>query len=182
MFQRIGEPVVWVLPNVPVRDTEEFTIDGQRMALLTIAPHEVYLRDPAPKPGLRRLQGAGFDTTYRFIDPRIRVRQPQAKRTVLDIEVAGLEGLQHRTGMILINRSQDKVRLLCGHYPSGYKEWNRGHDREEIKWMEFEPREVRSGTYRYSCPVEIVPGTEPVIDVNMLERRPMPTIRLLPRL
>ncbi|MBZ5607782.1 MAG: hypothetical protein LAP38_05965 [Acidobacteriia bacterium] len=180
LFRRIGEPIEWDTYGVTVRETDEFRIDGALMTLLAIAPGYVILRDPAPSPGLRTIQGPGYDTVYRIVDARMSIREPQAKRSFLDITITGLEGIKHRVGMVLINRSQDKIRLLCGKYPSRYKEWNRGQDREEIKWVEFMPRDVQTGVYEYSCPITLIPGAQPVIDASLVEHDPKPVIRWRP--
>ncbi len=134
----MGEPIVWVMSGVQVRETEEFHIDGQPALVLAIAPNEVWLRDPEPRSGFRKLEGAGYETTYRIVDVRMRVRDPSASRSVLNISIAGVVNVQHRLLLWLGNPSRDKIQLHCGYEPKVYRQWDHRLDREAMKWMWFE--------------------------------------------
>jgi hypothetical protein len=168
-FQRMGEPIVWVIPGISIRETDEFRIDGKPAPVLAIAPDEVWLRDPDPKPGFRKLEGAGYETTYRISDVQMRVRDPAASRSVLDISINGVVNVQHDLLLWLGNPNREQIQLHCGSEPNVYREWDHRLDREAMKWIWLKPGDVRNGALKLSCPITQAPGSEPAIYVELIE-------------
>lgn len=100
----------------------------------------------------------------------MRIREPEAKRSVLDISVAGLARIERPVDMLLKNNTNDEIHRLCGRQPSEYERRNRGGDLDEMKWIRFSPRDVRNGIFKYGCPISLIPCSQPLIDTRFVER------------
>jgi hypothetical protein len=123
LFRNTGEPILLGVGGKLAAGHGIYRIDDLPATILARTSHQVVLRDPQPKTGLRTVESQGYAITIPFVEVRMSLPSPaEARSGTIQIEVLGADAVRQpgndavwpRPSLLLINSSQDRIQLLCG--------------------------------------------------------------------
>jgi hypothetical protein len=183
-FRNVGDPVMLRVGYAPDQPPES-RIDGKMMAVLAQTPWAIWLQDPQPALGARRVQLDGDQVILHFIDVHLQLPAVSSSGIGrIGINVEGLSNLAAggregwRKGhleLLLRNFNPDSARLLCGdpiHDPLGL-----GADLDELRSIRL-PSTVPKGVFTKTCRVKFLRGVPLEIDADIFQIRLPPRRRL----
>ncbi len=123
IFRNTGDPILLSVGGKLAAGHGIYRVDDVPAMILARTSHQVVLRDPQPKTGIRTIESQGYRITLPFVEVRFALPSPaEARSGTLRVEVSGADAVRQpgseaawpRPHLLLVNSSQERIQLKCG--------------------------------------------------------------------